>query len=175
MPFQPGPAGSTFTPTRKGVDPDVRRIMRELLEAGVHFGHQTRRWNPKMRRFIFTDQSDAASTSSTCNRRSNSWDALAFARNLAERGGSVLFVGTKKQSQSAVEEQAKRVGMPYVSHRCSAAADELAHHLRPDRPPARAPAAEGGRTARPPAGQGAYLDARRAREARREPRRRRGT
>ena len=62
--------------------------MRELLEAGVHFGHQTRRWNPKMRRFIF-----------------------------AERGGTVLFVGTKKQAQDAVENEAKRVDMPYVNHR----------------------------------------------------------
>src|SRR5512132_661180 len=90
--------------------------MRELLHAGVHFGHQTRRWNPKMRRFIFTERGgnyiiDLQQTLQLLE------EAHAFARNLAERGGSVLFVGTKKQSQSAVEEQAKRVGMPYVSHR----------------------------------------------------------
>src|SRR5213596_3008455 len=90
--------------------------MRELLEAGVHFGHQTRRWNPKMRRFIFTERGgiyiiDLQQTLQLLE------EAHAFARNLAERGGSVLFVGTKKQSQSAVEEQAKRVGMPYVNHR----------------------------------------------------------
>ena len=90
--------------------------MRELLEAGVHFGHQTRRWNPKMRRFIFTERGgiyiiDLQQTLQLLE------EAHAFARNLAERGGSVLFVGTKKQSQTAVEEQAKRVGMPYVSHR----------------------------------------------------------
>jgi small subunit ribosomal protein S2 len=90
--------------------------MRELLEAGVHFGHQTRRWNPKMRRFIFTERGgiyiiDLQQTLQLLE------DAHAFARNLAERGGSILFVGTKKQSQSAVEEQAKRVGMPYVNHR----------------------------------------------------------
>jgi small subunit ribosomal protein S2 len=90
--------------------------MRELLEAGVHFGHQTRRWNPKMRRFIFTERGgiyiiDLQQTSGLLE------DAYNFVRNLAERGGSVLFVGTKKQSQGAVEEQAKRVGMPYVSHR----------------------------------------------------------
>jgi small subunit ribosomal protein S2 len=90
--------------------------MRELLEAGVHFGHQTRRWNPKMRRFIFTERGgiyiiDLQQTLDLLE------EAHAFARNLAERNGSVLFVGTKKQSQSAVEEQAKRVGMPYVSHR----------------------------------------------------------
>jgi small subunit ribosomal protein S2 len=90
--------------------------MRELLEAGVHFGHQTRRWNPKMRRFIFTERGgiyiiDLQQTLQLLE------EAHAFARNLAERGGSVLFVGTKKQSQGAVEEQAKRVNMPYVSHR----------------------------------------------------------
>jgi small subunit ribosomal protein S2 len=90
--------------------------MRELLEAGVHFGHQTRRWNPKMRRFIFTERGgiyiiDLQQTSDLLE------EAYNFVRNLAERGGSVLFVGTKKQSQSAVEEQAKRVGMPFVSHR----------------------------------------------------------
>jgi small subunit ribosomal protein S2 len=90
--------------------------MRELLEAGVHFGHQTRRWNPKMRRFIFTERGgiyiiDLQQTLQLLE------EAHGFARNLAERGGSILFVGTKKQSQTAVEEQAKRVGMPYVSHR----------------------------------------------------------
>ena len=90
--------------------------MRELLEAGVHFGHQTRRWNPKMRRFIFTERGgiyiiDLQQTAQLLE------DAHAFVKNLAERGGSVLFVGTKKQAQDAVEEQAKRVGMPYVNHR----------------------------------------------------------
>jgi small subunit ribosomal protein S2 len=90
--------------------------MRELLEAGVHFGHQTRRWNPKMRRFIFTERGgiyiiDLQQTLQLLE------DAHDFARNLAERGGSILFVGTKKQSQTAVEQQAKRVGMPYVAHR----------------------------------------------------------
>jgi small subunit ribosomal protein S2 len=90
--------------------------MRELLEAGVHFGHQTRRWNPKMRRFIFTERGgiyiiDLQQTLELLE------EAHAFVRNLAERGGTVLFVGTKKQAQSAVEDQAKRVGMPYVNHR----------------------------------------------------------
>jgi small subunit ribosomal protein S2 len=90
--------------------------MRELLEAGVHFGHQTRRWNPKMRRFIFTERGgiyiiDLQQTSQLLE------DAYDFVKNLAARGGSVLFVGTKKQAQDAVEEQAKRVGMPYVNHR----------------------------------------------------------
>jgi small subunit ribosomal protein S2 len=90
--------------------------MRELLEAGVHFGHQTRRWNPKMKRFIFTERGgiyiiDLQQTLQLLE------EAHDFARNLAERGGTVLFVGTKKQAQDSVEEHAKRVGMPYVNHR----------------------------------------------------------
>ncbi|MBD0338884.1 MAG: 30S ribosomal protein S2 [Thermoleophilia bacterium] len=90
--------------------------MRELLEAGVHFGHQTRRWNPKMRRYIFTERGgiyiiDLKLTLELLE------EAHAFVRNVAERNGTVLFVGTKKQAQDAVEEQAKRVGMPYVNHR----------------------------------------------------------
>jgi small subunit ribosomal protein S2 len=90
--------------------------MRELLEAGVHFGHQTRRWNPKMRRFIFGERGgiyiiDLQKTLESLE------EAQAFVRNLAERGGTVLFVGTKKQAQDAVEEEAKRAGMPYVNHR----------------------------------------------------------
>jgi small subunit ribosomal protein S2 len=90
--------------------------MRELLEAGVHFGHQTRRWNPKMRRFIFGERGgiyiiDLQKT------LENLEEAQSFVRNLAERGGSVLFVGTKKQAQDSVEEEAQRTGMPYVNHR----------------------------------------------------------
>ena len=90
--------------------------MRDLLEAGVHFGHQTRRWNPKMRRFIFTERGgiyiiDLQQTSELLD------EAHEFARNLAERNGTVLFVGTKKQAQDAVAEHAGRVGMPYVNHR----------------------------------------------------------
>jgi small subunit ribosomal protein S2 len=90
--------------------------MRELLEAGVHFGHQTRRWNPKMRRFIFTERGgiyiiDLQKTSELLE------EACDFARDLAAKNGTVLFVGTKKQAQDAVEETAKRVGMPYVNHR----------------------------------------------------------
>jgi small subunit ribosomal protein S2 len=90
--------------------------MRDLLEAGVHFGHQTRRWNPKMKRFIFTERGgiyiiDLTQTSELLQ------DAYDFARNLAERGGTILFVGTKKQAQDAVAQEAGRVGMPYVSNR----------------------------------------------------------
>jgi small subunit ribosomal protein S2 len=90
--------------------------MRELLEAGVHFGHQTRRWDPKMRRFIFGERGgiyiiDLEQTLQLLE------ESAAFARNLASRGGTMLFVGTKKQAQDAIEEHAKRVGMPYVNHR----------------------------------------------------------
>jgi small subunit ribosomal protein S2 len=90
--------------------------MKDLLEAGVHFGHQTRRWNPKMKRFIFAERGgiyiiDLQKTLELLE------EAHDFVRNISERGGSVLFVGTKKQAQDAVEEQAKRVGMPYVNHR----------------------------------------------------------
>jgi len=90
--------------------------MRELLEAGVHFGHQTRRWNPKMRRYIFSERGgiyiiDLQQTLALLEQ------THAFVRNIAERGGTVLFVGTKKQAQDAVAIQAARVGMPYVSHR----------------------------------------------------------
>ena len=90
--------------------------MRELLEAGVHFGHQTRRLNPKMKRFIFGERGgiyiiDLQKTAQSLD------EAQSFVRNLAERGGTVLFVGTKKQAQDGIEEDAKRVGMPYVNHR----------------------------------------------------------
>ena len=90
--------------------------MRELLEAGVHFGHQTRRWNPKMRRYIFGERGgiyiiDLQKTLESLE------EAQAFVRNLAERGGTVLFVGTKKQAQDSIEEEAQRAGMPYVNHR----------------------------------------------------------
>jgi small subunit ribosomal protein S2 len=90
--------------------------MRDLLEAGVHFGHQTRRWNPKMRRFIFTERGgiyiiDLQQTAQLLDQ------AYDFARDLAGRGGTMLFVGTKKQAMDAIAEEATRVGMPYVNHR----------------------------------------------------------
>ena len=90
--------------------------MRELLEASVHFGHQTRRWNPKMRRFLFTERGgiyiiDLQQTLELLEQ------AYAFVRNVSERGGSVLFVGTKKQCQDAIAGEASRVAMPYVNHR----------------------------------------------------------
>jgi small subunit ribosomal protein S2 len=90
--------------------------MRQLLEAGVHFGHQTRRWNPKMKRFIFTERNgiyilDLQKTMSGIE------NAYTFVRDLVAGGGTVLFVATKRQVQDAVEEQARRAGMPYVNFR----------------------------------------------------------
>ena len=90
--------------------------MRQLLESGVHFGHQTRRWNPKMKRFIFTERNGIyiIDLRQTLDYIEKAYD---FVRNTVAEGGSVLFVGTKKQAQEAIAEQAARVGMPYVNHR----------------------------------------------------------
>ncbi|PWD50084.1 30S ribosomal protein S2 [Serinibacter arcticus] len=90
--------------------------MRQLLESGVHFGHQTRRWNPKMKRFIFTERNgiyiiDLQQSLVDIDRAYN------FVKETVAHGGSILFVGTKKQAQEAVAEQAARVGMPYVNQR----------------------------------------------------------
>jgi small subunit ribosomal protein S2 len=90
--------------------------MKQLLESGVHFGHQTRRWNPKMKRYIFGERGgiyiiDLQQTIVLLQ------EAMDVVRDIAERGGTVLFVGTKKQCQDAIQEHAVRAGMPYVSHR----------------------------------------------------------
>jgi small subunit ribosomal protein S2 len=90
--------------------------MKDLLTSGVHFGHQTRRWNPKMKQFIFGERGgiyiiDLQKTTVLID------EAYAFLKKTAERGGGVLFVGTKKQCQETVKEQAERVGMPYVRNR----------------------------------------------------------
>ena len=90
--------------------------IRELLEAGVHFGHQTRRWNPKMRRFIFGEREgiyiiDLQQTDQLLQQ------AQRFAADIARRGGTVMFVGTKKQARDAIQETAVSAGMPYVNHR----------------------------------------------------------
>jgi small subunit ribosomal protein S2 len=90
--------------------------MRQLLESGVHFGHQTRRWNPKMKRFIFTERNGIyiIDLRQTLDYIEKAYD---FVRSTVAEGGTVLFVGTKKQAQEAIAEQASRVGMPYVNHR----------------------------------------------------------
>ncbi|SJN12110.1 SSU ribosomal protein S2p (SAe) [Leucobacter sp. 7(1)] len=90
--------------------------MRQLLDSGVHFGHQTRRWNPKMKRFIFTERSgiyiiDLQQSLTYIDA------AYDFVKQTVARGGNVLFVGTKKQAQEAVAEQATRVNQPYVNQR----------------------------------------------------------
>ena len=90
--------------------------MKKLLEAGVHFGHQTRRWNPKMSRFIFTERNgiyivDLQKTSTQLDQ------AYAMIRDIVADGGNVLFVGTKKQAQDSIEQEAKRSGQYYVSNR----------------------------------------------------------
>ena len=90
--------------------------MRQLLESGVHFGHQTRRWNPKMKRYIFTERNgiyiiDLQQSLSYIDR------AYEFIKETVAHGGTILYVGTKKQAQEAIAEQAGRVGMPYVNQR----------------------------------------------------------
>jgi len=90
--------------------------IRELLEAGVHFGHQTRRWNPKMRRFIYGER-DGIYIIDLLKTEALLRQATDFAADVARRGGSVLFVGTKKQARDAVKEVAEGAGMPYVNHR----------------------------------------------------------
>jgi small subunit ribosomal protein S2 len=90
--------------------------MRQLLESGVHFGHQTRRWNPKMKRFIFTERNgiyiiDLQKSLAFIDR------AYDFVKETVAHGGTIMFIGTKKQAQEAIAEQAARVGMPYVNQR----------------------------------------------------------
>ncbi len=89
---------------------------RQLLEAGVHFGHQTRRWNPKMKRFIFNERNGIYIIDLQQSLKYID-NAYAFVKSTVARGGQVLFVGTKKQAQEAIAEQATRVGMPYVNQR----------------------------------------------------------
>ncbi len=94
----------------------VEELIKKLLEAGVHFGHQTKRWNPKMKRFIFGERSgiyiiDLEKTAEYLNY------ARDYVRDVAAKGGKILFVGTKKQAQSIVAEEAKKADMYYVNHR----------------------------------------------------------
>lgn len=90
--------------------------MKSLLEAGVHFGHQTRRWNPKMQRYIFTERNGIYIIDLQKTVRKVE-EAYNFVRDLVGEGGEILFVGTKKQAQEAIESQAKRCGMHYVNQR----------------------------------------------------------
>jgi small subunit ribosomal protein S2 len=113
----------TSAPVRTG-PPDTLRCapamavvtMKQLLDSGVHFGHQTRRWNPKMKRYIFTERNgiyiiDLQQTLTYIDR------AYDFIKQTVAHGGSILFIGTKKQAQEAISHHAQRVGMPFVNHR----------------------------------------------------------
>jgi small subunit ribosomal protein S2 len=109
-------AGLSFSYIYKGAVTVAQVGIKELLEAGVHFGHQTRRWNPKMRRFIFGERDgiyiiDLLQTEALLEK------ARQFAADIARRGGTVLFVGTKKQARDAVRDIATEADMPYVNHR----------------------------------------------------------
>lgn len=91
-------------------------LIKQLLEAGVHFGHQSRRWNPKMKKYIFGERGgiyiiDLEKTVEKLNA------ARDFLRDVAAKGGKILFVGTKKQSQEVIQEEANRCAMPYVKYR----------------------------------------------------------
>ena len=90
--------------------------MKQLLEAGVHFGHQTRRWNPKMNKYIFTERNGIyiIELQQTVKKVGEAYD---FIKGIAEEGGQVLFVGTKKQAQEAIKEEAERAGQLYVNER----------------------------------------------------------
>jgi small subunit ribosomal protein S2 len=90
--------------------------MKALLEAGVHFGHRTRRWNPKMRSYIFTERNGIhiIDLSQTLEQVHRTYDMV---RNITANGGVVLFVGTKRQAQDTIMREADRSGMPYVSQR----------------------------------------------------------
>src|SRR5215212_4232015 len=90
--------------------------MKTLLEAGVHFGHQTRRWDPKMRPFIFTERNGIhiIDLQQTVRRLE---DAMTWVREFVANGGTIMFVGTKKQAQETIEEEARRCGMPFVNRR----------------------------------------------------------
>ncbi|WP_342389092.1 30S ribosomal protein S2 [Salinicoccus bachuensis] len=90
--------------------------MKQLLEAGVHFGHQTRRWNPKMKRYIFTERNGIyiIDLQKTVKKVGEAYD---FVKSISEEGGKVLFVGTKKQAQDAIKEEAERAGQLYVNQR----------------------------------------------------------
>lgn len=90
--------------------------MKQLLEAGVHFGHQTRRWNPKMKNYIFTERNGIyiIDLQKTVRKMEEAYD---FIRNIASEGGNILFVGTKKQAQESIQEEAQRCGMFFVNQR----------------------------------------------------------
>ena len=142
---------------------------RELLEAGVHFGHQTRRWNPKMQRYLFGERSGIYIIDLE-KSLAGIEETYEFVRDLGRRRRTILFIGTKKQAQEVVEDHANRVGMPFVNHRwLGGMLTNFTTISAPD-PPPRAGEMEpsGAMDQLPEEGGDAY--ATRAREARTEPR-----
>lgn len=113
----PGPDG-TRRPAATDTEETLMAVvtMKQLLDSGTHFGHQTRRWNPKMKRFIFTDRNGIyiIDLQQSLEFIDKAYEAV---KTTVAHGGTVLFVGTKKQAQEAIAEQATRVNMPYVNHR----------------------------------------------------------
>src|SRR5215510_10380413 len=110
------PGAGPITPT-DGKEQNVAVVtMKQLLEAGVHFGHQTRRWNPKMKRFIFGERNGIyiIDLQQTLTRIET---AYTFVRDVTSNGGSVLFIGTKKQAQDPIEQYANKCGMPFINER----------------------------------------------------------
>ncbi len=104
----------------RGIKPGGEKMsiisMKQLLEAGVHFGHQTRRWNPKMKEYIFTERNGIyiIDLQKTVKKME---EAYEFVKNISAEGGTILFVGTKKQAQESIKEEAERCGMYYVNQR----------------------------------------------------------
>ncbi len=112
---------TTAVPTQPAATPEAAPVaasvsIKDLLEAGVHFGHQTRRWNPKMKEYIFGERNGIYIIDLQKTHRLLQ-DALQFAQDLAAQGKTLLFIGTKRQAQEAISEEAKRCGMPFVTER----------------------------------------------------------
>jgi len=107
---------ATTVNTTQGTSVTPTVSMKELLEAGVHFGHQTKRWNPKMKDFIFGERNGIYIIDLQKTHRLLQ-DALQYVQDLASQGRTIMFVGTKRQAQEAIAEEAQRAGMPYVNER----------------------------------------------------------
>jgi len=110
----PAPAPAAAPPAAPAAPTDI--TIKDLLEAGVHFGHQTRRWNPKMKDYIFGERNGIYIIDLQKTHRLLQ-DALQFVQDMASQGKTLLFIGTKRQAQEAVAEEAQRCGMPYVTER----------------------------------------------------------
>ena len=104
--------------------------MKQLLEAGVHFGHQTRRWNPKMAPYIYTERNGIyiIDLQKSVGKVDEAYNAVS---EIAANGGTILFVGTKKQAQDAIKTEAERCGMYYVNEMAGRYADQLQDHSEP--------------------------------------------